>query len=505
VRRGPDAGSFSPPEALECQPRRFRLSEGGPSDPPLALRSSPASHPRPEAQGSMAKYRYDEDLFKDTTMTFGEHLEELRGALWRALAGLIVGMAIGLVVGKQAVEFIEEPLASALRRYYLQRARSSLVESQTHMTIDEEERIATGRLLFDDYLFDPQSTWWQLRQYFGTTLPDLPEMPLFRPAEIERPAELAASLAAAADGAEDTPAARLWRAMTDHQRQETRRIAHDKDNGDAAKKRLAELLSQLAKDPELLANVKPDQHWPDATVQWNERLSQAAGDEQRAALQRDLLLRAFPRALAAQAAPLAKLRLWRSVDDDPRTRIQSLSVTEPFMIYLKASLVVGATLAAPWIFWQIWAFVAAGLYPHEKRYVYLFGPVSLGLFLLGVATAFLFVFQPVLDYLFLFNDWLGIDPDPRINEWLSFVLFLPLGFGISFQLPLVMLFLERIGIFTIENYVGNWRIAVITIVVLSAVLTPADPWSMFFMAVPLVFLYGLGLVMCRYLPRASEE
>ena len=85
------------------------------------------------------------------------------------------------------------------------------------------------------------------------------------------------------------------------------------------------------------------------------------------------------------------------------------------------------------------------------------------------------------------------------------MLFLPLGFGISFQLPLVMLFLERIGILSVNQYISNWRIAVISIVVLSAVLTPADPWSMFFMAVPLVFLYGLGLLMCKFLPRASDE
>ena len=64
---------------------------------------------------------------------------------------------------------------------------------------------------------------------------------------------------------------------------------------------------------------------------------------------------------------------------------------------------------------------------------------------------------------------------------------------------------ERIGVLSVGQYISNWRIAVISIVILSAVLTPADPWSMFFMAVPLVFLYGLGLLMCKYLPRGGEE
>ena len=116
------------------------------------------------------------------------------------------------------------------------------------------------------------------------------------------------------------------------------------------------------------------------------------------------------------------------------------------MIWVKAALITGAIIASPWIFWQVWSFVAAGLYPHEKNYVYFFLPVSLGLFFAGAALAFFYVFEPVLDFLFGFNRMMNIDPDPRISEWMSFVLMLPLGFGISFQLPLVMLILERIGI-----------------------------------------------------------
>jgi sec-independent protein translocase protein TatC len=115
----------------------------------------------------------------------------------------------------------------------------------------------------------------------------------------------------------------------------------------------------------------------------------------------------------------------------------------------------------------------------------------------GVFLAFFFVFDFVLDYLLQFNEWLGLDPDPRISEWLSFVLILPIGFGIGFQLPLVMLFLERIGIVEAETYASQWRIAVLVIVVVSAVLTPADPYSMLFLAGPLCLLYFGGLWLCR--------
>ncbi len=152
-----------------------------------------------------------------------------------------------------------------------------------------------------------------------------------------------------------------------------------------------------------------------------------------------------------------------------------LSVAEPFSVYIKAALVVGTVLASPFVFYFLWNFVAVGLYPHEKKYVHTFLPISLGLFLAGVLLAFFFVFRFVLAFLFQFYDWMGIDPDPRITDWLSFVLILPLGFGVSFQLPLVMLFLERIGVFSIASYMGHWRIAVLVICVLSMILTPSDP------------------------------
>ena len=152
-------------------------------------------------------------------------------------------------------------------------------------------------------------------------------------------------------------------------------------------------------------------------------------------------------------------------------------------MYMKAAFVLGAIIASPFVFYFIWQFVAAGLYPHEQRYVHVFLPFSLGLFLAGAALAFFVVFRFVLAFLLSFYEWMGIDPDPRISDWLTFVLILPLGFGISFQLPLVMLFLERIGIFTTKTYLSNWRISVLVICFIAMVLTPSDPYSMMLMAV----------------------
>ena len=118
--------------------------------------------------------------------------------------------------------------------------------------------------------------------------------------------------------------------------------------------------------------------------------------------------------------------------------------------------------------------------------------------------AFFFVFSPVLEFLFTFNSSLNISPEIRIGEWLSFAMFLPLGFGVAFQLPLVMLFANRIGLITVETYVGKWRIAILVIFVLSMFLTPADPISMLLLAIPLTGLYFLGIAMCVLMPRSDN-
>jgi len=202
---------------------------------------------------------------------------------------------------------------------------------------------------------------------------------------------------------------------------------------------------------------------------------------------------------------LVRLRAYQRLKDDPRLSAVGLSAQEPFMVYLKASLVVGAIFSSPFIFYFVWEFVAAGLYGNEKNRVYTFLPISLGLFFVGAALAFFYVFDFVLNFLFWFNAQMNINPTPRISEWISFVLMLPLGFGISFQLPLVMLFLERIGVFTIEIYLRKWRVAVLVIAVLSMFLTPADPTSMILMGLPLVALYFGGIGLCRYLPRDRKK
>jgi len=369
----------------------------------------------------------EEDLFAESTMTFGEHLEELRICLFRALIGLVAGFLVGLIFGGDVVAFIQNPLRNALREYKQQQNEQLLTN------LREQGKLPPGELEQYEYLVTRQGL--------------VAEEVLVDPDEVRRQLGYPEGTATPPDASSD------GRSLADDNTQSQREDATGEPRSGA------------------------------------DRGGTAAGgsDDGPPMLTKDDLVPLF---------------LWRPVED--AIEVTSLSAHEPFSIYIKASFVLGAILASPWVFYQIWMFVAAGLYPHERKYVHWFLPMSLGLFFAGAALAFFFVFEPVLQFLFMFNSWLGIEQDIRISEWLGFVLILPLGFGVAFQLPLVMLFLERIGIFDVEAYLSKWRIAVLMIFVLGMMLTPADPYSMLLMAIPLTFLYFGGVLLCRYMPRVKN-
>ena len=331
-------------------------------------------------------------------MTFGEHLEELRQALWKAILALVVGVLFGLLFANYVVRFVQIPLKNAL-----------------------EDHVRTlSRKQFHEYLLKLQKS--------GTPVPN----DLSKAEKVFDEQGLV---------------------MDEH-------LVSPEEMG------------------EILKQVDPN-----------------SGDTKPLPPKEDTQ--------ATRFEDLVPFHTYHRVEDDSRVRIIGLKMEEPFVVWVKAGLIVGATFASPLVFYFLWQFVAAGLYPHEQWYVRVFLPFSIGLFLLGAALAFFVVFKFVLAFLLSFYDWMGIDPDARISDWLSFVLILPLGFGISFQLPLVMLFLERIGMFSIRTYLANWRISVLVITALAAILAPADPYSMLLMMTPLVGLYFFGILLCKWMPRRT--
>lgn len=373
----------------------------------------------------------DADLFTGSTMSIGDHLEELRIALFRSVIGLMIGFGLGLLVANWVVEWIKSPLASSLERYYIDKSIDQMKAENGEESIPKslEYFIRSHRLVFEKHYLelDELARMQRLRdEYFQ----EHPEQPAKSKPAVEEPPP------------PDSTTVRLTSTET---------------------KAEAEPGSEPA-----VEEVAPS----------------IVGGEK----------------LPPPGSTLLVTRVWKPI----QSVVKALNAQEVFMIWMKAGLVVGVVISSPYVFLQIWNFVAAGLYPHEKRYVHMYLPFSLGLFLSGAALCFYFVIPQVLDWLLTFNKQLNIDPDPRISEWLGFVLFLPLGFGISFQLPLVMLLLNRIGVLSVELYLAKWRIAVLVIFVISMVLTPADPVSMLFMAVPLTFLYFGGIGLCKWMPRGKN-
>jgi Tat protein translocase TatC len=155
---------------------------------------------------------------------------------------------------------------------------------------------------------------------------------------------------------------------------------------------------------------------------------------------------------------------------------------------MKVSLIVGVIISGPWILYQLWLFIGAGLYSHERKYVYTYFPLSVGLFMGGAALCFFIVIPIVLQFLFGFNEWLHLRPEIKMSTWITFALMVSLMFGVSFQLPLVMLFLERISIVSVKLYREKRRHAILIIAFLSMILTPSDPVSMTLMMVPCAFV-----------------
>jgi sec-independent protein translocase protein TatC len=490
---------------------------------------------QPQPTRKKARQVYDEDLFKSSTMTFGEHLEELRKCLFKAIVGIVVMFIVALppldLAGK-AVDFIKGPLETALQEFYISRAVSKLEADLQELAGHGvklpplplvHETIMEDRMLPSLLYFDPTTTVTDLRTRYPSPFEDV-RFPAISPADILDASALCRSVEQQRQESGDNPGKRLWSRLPEKAQQIVQRHAKESDAlpSDAEKNELAAALAHISQQADFyrpqdfkaiaeanivasLALTKELQH----QLQQQEKLEFVLAHKNEFSVpqfNRLLLNAAFPDAIAGgpRRAAMAPIVVWNPVQRDPRTTIKSLSAQEMFMIYVKAALIVGLVFSSPWVFYQIWTFVAAGLYPHEKRYVYVYGPMSLSLFLTGVLLAFFFVFQPVLNFLLYFNDLMDIDPDIRISEWFGFALLLPLGFGIAFQLPLVMLFLERIGIVTVSSYLAKWRVAILVIFVLSAVLTPADPYSMLLMAIPLTFLYFGGILLCKYFPKGRN-
>jgi len=190
------------------------------------------------------------------------------------------------------------------------------------------------------------------------------------------------------------------------------------------------------------------------------------------------------------AAPL------QTVLGEDRSMIYT-SPVEPFMVYLKVSLLASIFVTSPYTFWQIWRFIAPGLYAHEKRTIAPIALLSSLVFVAGAAFCYFVVLPLGMDALISAGQSESFSADPLITMQANFALTtrLALAFGIVFEMPVFSLFLTRLGVIDHHFLIKQWRIAVVVIFVIAAFLTPPDVITQICLGLPMCALYGLSILL----------
>ncbi len=179
------------------------------------------------------------------------------------------------------------------------------------------------------------------------------------------------------------------------------------------------------------------------------------------------------------------------------------SVIDPFLVPLKVTLLIGFLMSLPWTLYQMWAFVAPGLYTHEKLLVLALVLFSSLLFLAGVAFCYYFVFGRVFSFIYNFAPE-SISVAPDIGNYLDFVITMCLAFGVCFEVPVVQMVLVRTGIVSVEKLKAVRPYMVVGAFVLAAIVTPPDIVSQLALAIPMCLLYELGLWFSPLFLRATQ-
>lgn len=188
--------------------------------------------------------------------------------------------------------------------------------------------------------------------------------------------------------------------------------------------------------------------------------------------------------------------------------LQVLRPTEGIETFFKVAMLAGVVLAMPLILYQLWLFISPGLESREKRYVYIFVPLTFILFLIGILFAWIVLVPAAVSFLSTFmpdifsTDWTG-------QEYISFILAMLFWLGISFEMPVVAYFVARVGLIQARTLGEQWRFAVVGVSILAAAITPSiDPVTMILTMIPLLVLYfvslGTALIGQRQFERAAQ-
>lgn len=184
------------------------------------------------------------------------------------------------------------------------------------------------------------------------------------------------------------------------------------------------------------------------------------------------------------------------------THMIATGVVTPFFVPVKVTMLVAFVLALPFVLYQAWAFVAPGLYAHERRLAL---PLVLGstvLFILGMAFCYFFVFGMVFKFIAEFAPK-SIVPAPDIEQYLSFVMSLFIAFGLTFEVPVAVILLVKTGVVSIAKLVEARPYVIVGAFVIAAIVTPPDVISQLMLAIPMCLLFELGIIIARMLDKGG--
>ena len=202
---------------------------------------------------------------------------------------------------------------------------------------------------------------------------------------------------------------------------------------------------------------------------------------------------------------------WTHGHHEGKAHFTVLAPADAFMAYVQLSAMAGAIFALPIVLYQVWAFIAPGLYSREKRLAIPFVFASCGLFVGGGYFGFKFAFPKAFDFLLGFTGKLGgidIDANVTVGKYIDFVTHMLVAFGVAFELPVLAFFLSIAGLIDYKQLIKFFRYFIVLAFVISAVLTPPDPLSQLLLAIPLCGLYGVSILVAYFFgrkPPAPEE
>ncbi|MCU9602504.1 twin-arginine translocase subunit TatC [Caldibacillus kokeshiiformis] len=188
-----------------------------------------------------------------------------------------------------------------------------------------------------------------------------------------------------------------------------------------------------------------------------------------------------------------------------RLELNTFRLTDPLKVYFQITFLIACVFTAPFILYQLWAFISPGLYKKERKITLTYIPISILLFLGGISFAYFILFPFLVDFMFHLNAQMELNAVIGINEYFEFLFQITIPFGLLFQLPVIILFLTRLGIITPSFLSKVRKYAYFILLILAALITPPDIMSHIMVTIPLFVLYEISILISKMAYRKIEK